>query len=279
MTNALVRAARIVALAIVIGWSLSNLAFHVTDWSLDDMDAYWNAAERLRAGEPLYPPLADASAADVYRYAPWFAWLWVPLTMLPRTMVEVGWSTALLGATVVALLPLRRAGLTGIGVAMLLGSFLVWAASVGNVQPILIAVLVHGLAGRSGPLWIGVAASLKAVPILYALLYVGRREWLRAAAAAIVTGLLVAPMLLTDLRHYPAGSGDAPSPLLAILPVLYVVAVAVGAAVTIRLAAAPSSYARWAAASTVLLALPRITLLDLPHLLVATGDEGRDRHA
>ena len=264
----LVRAARLVALAIVIGWSISNIAFHVTAWSLDDMDAYWNAAQRLRDGELLYPPLTDTSAADVYRYAPWFAWVWLPLTYLPRLVVEVGWSTVLLVASAVALLPLRRAGLTGVAVAMLLGSFLVWAASVGNVQPLLVAGLVHGLSRRSGPLWVGIAASLKAVPILYLLLYLGRREWWRAAAAVVVAALLVAPMLFVDLTHYPAGSGDAPSPLLALFPPLYVLVVAVAAAVTIRLAAAGSPFDRLTASVTVLLALPRITLLDLPQLLV-----------
>lgn len=264
----LVRAARLVALAIVIGWSISNIAFHVTAWSLDDMDAYWNAAQRLRDGELLYPPLTDTSAADVYRYAPWFAWVWLPLTYLPRLVVEVGWSTVLLVASAVALLPLRRAGLTGVAVAMLLGSFLVWAASVGNVQPLLVAGLVHGVSRRSGPAWVGIAASLKAVPILYALLYLGRREWWRAAAAVVVAALLVAPMLFVDLTHYPAGSGDAPSPLLAVFPPLYLLVVAVAAAVTIRLAAAGSPFDRLTASVTVLLALPRITLLDLPQLLV-----------
>ena len=269
------RAARLIALAIVIGWSISNVAFHVAAWSLSDMDAYWNAAIRLREGAPLFPSLADPSAADVYRYSPWFAAAWLPLTFLPKLLVGVGWSVALLAATAAALWPLRRGGLTALAVAFLLGSFLVWGASVGNVQPLLVAALVHGLERRSGPLWVGITASLKGVPLLYALVYVGRREWWRAAASLAVAALLVAPFLLVDRTFYPAGSGDAPSPLLAISPLLFAAAVAALMAVTVRLAASGSRFDRLSAAGLVLAALPRITLLDLPQLLVGVRPDER----
>jgi hypothetical protein len=276
--RALVRGARLVALAVVIGWSISNVAFHVAAWNLADMDAYWNAALRLREGQPLYPALADPSAADVYRYAPWFAWAWVPLTFLPKLAVGIVWSAILLAATGWALRPLMRPDLTSLAALLLLGSFLVWAASVGNVQPLLIGGLVHGLERRSGPVWVGVVASLKAVPILYALIYVGRGEWLRAATAVIVAAVLAAPFLLYDLSRYPAGSGDAPSPLIAISPLLFGAAVVALAGVTLWLARRGSGLDRWAASVTVLAALPRITLLDLPQLLVAVRpaqDRGR----
>jgi hypothetical protein len=264
----LVRGARLVVLAIVIGWSISNVAFHVASWSLSDMDAYWNAALRLREGQPLFPALTDPSAADVYRYSPWFAAAWIPLTFAPKALIGVAWSAVLLLATGVAVWPLRRGGLSAVAVACLLGSFLIWGASVGNVQPLLVAVLVHGMPRRSGPVWIGIAASLKAVPILYALDYVARREWRRAGLTAVVTILLVVPFLLVDLTSYPAGSGDAPSPLLAISPFLYAGALAVLASGTILLAARRSPFDRLAASTSVLAALPRITLLDLPQLLV-----------
>jgi hypothetical protein len=235
------------------------------------MDANWNAAMRLRDGQALFPPLTDPSAADVYRYSPWFAAAWLPLTFVPKVVVGVAWSATLLAATAAALLPLRRGGLTGVAVAFLLGSFLVWGASVGNVQPLIVAALVHGLERRSGPLWIGISASLKAVPLLYALVYVGRRQWWRAAASVLVTAVLVAPFLLVDLANYPAGSGDAPSPLMAISPLLYGAALAGLMALTVVLGARQSRYDRLAAATAVLAALPRITLLDLPQLLVGIG--------
>jgi hypothetical protein len=266
-----VRAARLVALAIVIGWSISNIWFHVTSWNLADMDAYWNAAMRVRDGGDLYPVLSDTSRADVFRYAPWFAWAWVPITYLPKELVGVVWSVVLLAATWVALRPLMRADPTSLAALTLLGSFLVWAVTVGNVQPLLIAGLVHGLERRSGPVWVGVVASLKAVPILYALVYLGRGEWRRAALAVAVAAVFAAPFLLYDLSNYPAGSGDAPSPLIAIAPLTFAGAVVVLGGLTLWLARRRSGFDRLAASVTVLAALPRITLLDLPQLLVATA--------
>src|SRR5918992_563782 len=166
-----VRLARIVALAVVIAIGIVNLYWAVSGWTLSDATAYWNAGLRLRAGEPLYPSLTDVDASNVYRYAPWFAWLAVPVTFLPIEAAAVLWSAVLLSASGVALLPLVRA-------------------------------LVHGVERRSGPLWIAIAASLKATPILFALVYLGRRQYWRAAMAAAATALLVAPALLYDLRGY-----------------------------------------------------------------------------
>jgi glycosyl transferase family 87 len=263
------RAARLLALAIVIGWSVSNAWYRITDWSLSDMDAYWNAALRIREGALLYPPLADPSAADVYRYAPWFAWAWIPLTYLPKALVATGWSLILILATVAALRPLMRPTAASIGTAALIGSMLIWATSVGNVQPLMVAVLVHGIDRRSGPLWVGIAASLKAVPIVYVLLYLGRREWTRVVATLAVAALLVAPLLITPMRYYPGGPGDAQGPLWALHPVLAASGLALLAAFTIRLASRGSGYTRLMAASTLLAALPRITLIDLSHLAVA----------
>jgi hypothetical protein len=263
------RVARLVALAIVIGWSVSNAWYRITDWSLSDMDAYWNAALRMREGALLYPPLADPSAADVYRYAPWFAWAWVPLTYLPKALVATGWSLVLILATVAALRPLMRPTAASIGTAALIGSMLIWATSVGNVQPLIVAALVHGIDRRSGPLWVGIAASLKAVPILYVLLYLGRREWSRVFATLAVAALLAAPLLITPLGNYPAGPGDSQGPLWALHPVLVGAVLALLTAFTIRVTSQRSSYARLLASGTLLAALPRITLMDLSYLAVA----------
>ena len=264
----IVRACRLLAIAILIGWSAAQIGFRVADWSLSDMDAYWNAAMRLRDGAALFPPLADPSAPDVYRYAPWFAGLWVPLTYLPKTIVGIGWSAILIAAVAVCLRPLLRPDLTSIAAAFFFGSFLIWGASIGNVQPLLIAALMHTIDRRSGPLMVGVAASLKAVPILFLVLYLGRREWARAGVGLTAALTLSATFLLVDLAHYPAGAGDAPSPLYAMSPVLMAVTVAALAALTAYVALRRSPFDRLAAAGTVLSALPRITLLDVPMLLV-----------
>jgi hypothetical protein len=130
----------------------------------------------------------------------------------------------------------------------------------------MIAALVLGVERRSGPLWIAAAASLKAFPILYVLVYVGRREWWKAAVTFVLTGVLVAPFVLYSLEHYPTSAGGAG--VLITWPVVYVVVVAVSAGVALWLGR--TRYGWLAAAATVCLALPRFFLYDVTYLLVGT---------
>lgn len=267
---------RIIALAMCIGFGLAFVIANVPSWELEDSEAYWNAALRLREGAPLYVPVADPGADELiaYRYGPWFAWLWVPLTYLPKGAVHVGWSVVLLAAVGVALLPiLRERSVAAVCIAALLGGLLIRTASTGNVHALLVAMLVQGVPRRSGPIWIGIAASLKFVPLLYALVYVGRREWLRAGIAVAVAVLLLAPALVQDLRGYPADPGDSLSLLSLAGPIPWA-ALALVCAV-IALVAARGRHA-WAAASVaVLAAVPRLQLYDATYLLVGLG---RGRH-
>ena len=268
--NIAIRGARLLAAAIVIGWSLANVIQRVGDWSLSDMDAYWNAAMRLREGGLLYPPVADPAAVDIFKYAPWFAWAWIPLTLVPKAVVGAAWSAILVAASGAALMPLlRQITLASIAAAALLGSLLIWSAASGNVQPLLVAVLVHGIATRAGPVWIGVAASLKIFPLFYALVYVGRREWMRAAVAGCVGLLLWLPVFAYDLRHFQGGYADSPSPLLAIHPAAYAAGGTVAVVATLLLAR--SRFAWLAAAAGLFAVLPRVSLIDLTHLLVGTA--------
>ena len=270
----LFRAARLIALAIVIGWSLANAIQRIGAWSLSDMDAYWNAAMRLRESAPLYPPVIDPAAVDIYKYAPWFAWAWVPLTFLPKVLVGVAWSAVLVAASAIAIGPiLKRASLTGVAVAALLGTILLWSAASGNVQPLLVAVLVHGVERRSGPVWIGLAASLKVFPLLYALVYLGRRMWSRFFATLAVAAVLWAPALLYDLTNYQGGFGDSPNPLLATSTALYVGVVIVALIATIGLAR--TRFAWLGAAASLIASLPRVSLIDLSHVTIGFAAESR----
>jgi hypothetical protein len=258
----------LLAVAICIGMGLAFAIANIRSWELEDADAYWNAAMRLREGTDLYiavPGGADEMVA--YRYAPWLAWLWMPLTFLPKIIAQVGWSAVLLGAIAVALRPLAKArSVAAICLLFLLGGLLIRTASTGNVHALMVAGLVWGAPRRSGPLWIGLAASLKFVPIGYALIYAGRREWARAGLAVAVAVVLLAPALLYDLGGYPTEAGESLSLLSIAGPVPWVVA-------SVILAAAPFILARtrlaWVAASVaVLAAIPRLDLYDLTYLLV-----------
>lgn len=256
------RLARLVAIAVIVGIGIVNLYWAVTAWTLSDAQAYWDAAHRLRAGADLYPLVANVDASEVYRYAPWFAWLAVPFTFLPVQVAGALWSAILLAASGAALVPMIRAR------AWLLVAFfapiLVGISAVGNVQALMIAPLVWGVERRSGPLWIALAASLKIFPILLAAGYLGRREWVRAALAVALTALLWAPALLYDLRDYATDPGQAGS--LFAVPLLWALAVAAGVVATLRLA---HNHFGWlAAATTVVISLPRLFVYDATYLMV-----------
>lgn len=270
-----VRLARIVVLAVVIGIGVSHVWFSIADWHLDDMNAYWDAAMRLRSGGDLFPPIADVLASEVYRYSPWFAWVWMPLTLLPRMVVDVGWSIVLLFASALAVWPLarRRAWLA---VAFFL-PILIGISAGGNVHSLLIAALVLGVERRSGPLWIGVAASLKLFPILFVLTYVGRGQWTRAALSCAVAAALLAPFLLFDLSNYVTTPGGAA--LLWDWPVVYPIVVLASIATALRLARTRHGWL--AASAAVVLALPRSFLYDVTWVMVGAPDApgGRSAHS
>lgn len=263
---------RLLILALVIGVSLSQIVFSILiiPSQPPDTDAYWEAALRLRAGEPLYMPAPDVLAPDVYRYAPWFAYAWIPLTYLPKDLVENAWMLLMVLCTTVALIPMLLARtLTAVALAMLIGWLTLQTALYGNVQPLLIAGLVWTVDRRLGPAWIAVAASLKFVPILYVVVFLARRQWQRALTTVGLTALLTAPMLAFDLADYTTTPGRTLS-LYSVHPVVWA-AVGVAALVTSAVLAARRSRFSWLAASiAVLLAYPQIHLSYASHLLVGT---------
>lgn len=268
-------------LAVALGISIVLLIGAVERWFLLDVDAYWNAALRLRSGEALYPAYADVDAFDVYRYAPWFAYAWVPLTHLPRSFVEVAWSGVLVAASVVAVWHLLVSGRPlRLAAGALIASMLILAACWGNVQPILIAGLVHTIDRRSGPVWVGVAASLKFVPILYVLAYIARGEWGRAVAAMGITAVLLGPMLLFDLSGYTTDPGEPLLSLYNVSPVLWA-GVAVLAAVAAFVASVRRSRYAWIFVNAaIILAGPRTHLNYMSYFAVgsraADADSGSD---
>jgi hypothetical protein len=262
-----VRLARIMILAIVIGLGISHLYFAVTDWSQTDATAYWTAAMRLREHQELYPVVSNVEASSVYRYSPWFAWATVPFTYLPVVVAAAIWSAILVAASFLAVVPLVRRGAwiqAGFFFPILIG-----ISAYGNVHALLIAVLVWTVERRSGPIWIGVTASLKIFPILFALTYLGRGQWLKTAVALIVAGLLWAPALLFDLTGYVTSAGEAG---LFGSTVLYL---GVGAVTVLdALAFARTRYAWVASALSVVLVGPRLFIYDVTYFLVGADTGG-----
>jgi hypothetical protein len=196
-----------VGLAILVGLtSFALLTYALSRPVGVDVAAYWNAAERLREGQPLYVP-GEPNASDLYRYAPWFAAAWIPLTYLPHDAVVTAWVGLMIAAALASTVPLLWRGPAGWAAFAVFMPIQLQGAVFGNVQPLLVLMLMWAVERRSGPLWIAVGASLKATPLALALVYAGRGEWRRAGWAALFTAVLVVPMLLFDLSAYPTGPG------------------------------------------------------------------------
>lgn len=230
-----------------------------------DVSAYWSAAERLRAGQPLYVAGA-ANASDLYRYAPWFAAAWIPLTYLSREAVTAAWTGLMFAAALASCAPLLRRGLTGWAAFSLLAPFQFEGAMYGNVQPLLVLMLMWGVERRAGPLWIALGASLKAVPLLLAVVYAARGEWRRAVLAAGLTVLLVAPAFLFDLGGYSTAVGPRQESLAGVSLLLFVpVALAAIAASWIL---ARTRFGWLAGGLAMVLSLPRLLDYESAFLLV-----------
>lgn len=247
----------------LVGYAL--LSYAISRELGSDVAAYWGAAERLRIGEPLYVSGA-ANASDLYRYAPWFAYAWVPVTYLPREPVTAGWVGLMLAAALASLLPLLVRGPSGWAAFAFLAPSQLEGAVYGNVQPLLVLMLLWGVERRSGPLWIALGASLKGVPVLLAMVYAGRGEWKRAGLAALLSVVLVAPAFLFDLSGYSTQPGGAQLSLTAVSTPLYLM---VGiAAVVAAFLLARTQYAWLAGAVAMIVVLPRLLIYQIGFVLV-----------
>jgi hypothetical protein len=279
LDSARARTAVRAAAAVAIGVSISQIILSVAQlpWQPPDTEAYWQAALRLRAGEPLYVATDELLARDIYRYAPWFAYAWVPLTHLPKDVVEVAWKVVMVACTAVAMLPLLTLRtFVATAVALLLGWLTLQTALYGNVHPLLIAGLVWTVDRRSGPVWIAIAASLKFVPIVYVIVYAARGEWRRFGVAVSLTLVLVAPMMAFDLSAYtttPAASAS----LYGLHPALWAVVAVAGVGVAYAAAARKSRFTWSAASVAVYLAYPQAFVSYASHLLVGSREAVEER--
>jgi len=258
--------------ALVVGFSIALMIRSFQRWSLEDLDAYWNAALRLRSGAPLYSTAHGPDAADVYRYSPWFAVAWVPLTYLPRIVVGIGWGLVLVIASLLAVAPvMQRRRLSSTLAGILFGSMLLWTASRGNVQPLLVLALIRGIPSRSGPLWVALAASLKAVPVLYLLPDAFAGRWRRVTIGVALTAVLIVPMPLLGWRLDAAAAGASDSLYShfgTAVGAIATVAAFIGAVAVMRVR---PQHAWRAASVAAVFALPRLLFYDLTFLLVGSS--------
>jgi hypothetical protein len=264
---------RLVALGIIGGMAGANVIWTLQTWPMGDIQIYWDAGQRVLNGEPLYP---GESPFTSYRYAPWFAWMWAGFSVLPYPVVAVAWQAALLVACAFVAVPFVRRGVVGVAFAGIMVPLVFAVSAGGNVQALLVVSLLYGLDRRSGPIWIAIAASLRATPILFAAVYLARREWGRFWLTLGLTALLVAPMLLHQPERLLTDVAGREPGLLAISPALYGAVAAVSVMIVAVLAWRRSPYVTLAAAAGVVIASPKLFGYDVTSLAAVHPDRANE---
>jgi hypothetical protein len=247
-----------------------------------DADAYWHAAQRLREGHPLYLP-AGPDETEVYRYAPWFAYVWLPLTFLSQSAAFTVWRAILLVAACAAVIPLvRRPSPAGITLAVLVFSLLVSNLPAANVTTLMVGVLAIGLPTRAGPILLGAAGSLKVFPLLLVAGYLAERRWRDAAIAIGVAAVLWLHVLAFGLDSYPTTTVGGDSfylggvSLLALHPVLLLVVGVVLLLAGVILVWRGSRWTWLLAGAAIPTVVPRVWLPDAAWVAPAAAMMARD---
>lgn len=268
------RLARPIAIVVAALGAVLLIGAGFTPHVTPDADAYWHAAQRLREGLPLY----DAASGDetqIYRYAPWFAYAWVPLTLLSQANAYLLWRAILLLAAAASVWPmLRHPTPASLTLALLMGSLLVSNLPAGNVTTLMVGGLVLGLRTRAGPVVVGLAASLKVFPLLLVAGFVAERRWRAAAIATVIAGVLWLHVLAFGLDSYPTSVNGGSfyvggTSLYAISPAVWVAVAAVVLATLTALAARRSPWTWLASGAAIPAIVPRVWLPDAAYLLPA----------
>lgn len=266
------RTARLIAITAAVLGVMILIGAALSSNVQPDADAYWHAALRLRDGQALYGgPLGDET--EIYRYAPWFAFAWVPLTYLGQGGAYLVWRTILVGSTLLAVWPLlRRPSAASVTLVVLVGGLLLSNLPAGNVTPLIVGVLVVGVRSRAGPLLLGLAASLKLFPLVLLAGYLAERRWIAAVVATMVTAVLWLTVLAFDLSLYlrmgqPTFYVGGIS-LFAVSPILWLPVALVAVAVVLGLAVRGSRWTWLAAGAAIPLAVPRVWLPDAAYVLI-----------
>jgi Glycosyltransferase family 87 len=247
----------------------ATLALHLQLDPLADVRAYYDAAERLNAGQPLYPVDADVDAAAYYRYPPLLAILFRPLALLPYEAAAALWELALVAALLATLYRLGIRYRWTWWLFFILSPAIAWTMSIGQAQAI-----VTLLTAIAAPWSIALAAHVKLFPALVAVYWLGRRDWRRlrsfvewAALLALVQAALEpvnSMVFVTKTSLADVGNVANLSPYSS-SPALWGALLVVGGAAAWRLA--PSRVGWMAAVTLSVLATPRLLLYMLGSLL------------
>jgi alpha-1,2-mannosyltransferase len=175
---------------------------------LADLNVYLGAIDYAQNGGELYE--FHASNGDPFTYPPFAALVLTPLTWLPPTLVEIGWTVA----TFAAVVALARVLLRVNGRPSGWHDWPIWITSTallvsapeqsnvrfGQVSLFLALAVFAGLSStvigtsRAGPVAVGLATSFKLTPGMFLLGLLAARRWRHAAyaLAALLGSIAVA---------------------------------------------------------------------------------------
>jgi hypothetical protein len=166
---------------------------HVVGDPLNDARAYYDAAARLNAGQPLYPEGIDPSTNRIYLYPPLVAMLMRPIAILPYEWFAVIWELVVVTSFVLLVRHLgvrRKETWLTIGV---LGIPIGWALAVAQAH-----IPMTFLIALGQPWSIAFAANIKLFPALIVLWWLGRREFEAVAAFAMWSALFVLAQVIVQ---------------------------------------------------------------------------------
>lgn len=212
-------AAMVVAVVGVLlgGFALFEAFSRIFLITLLDVGVFRDAGFALANGFPLYSEEFPSRSGFRFIYPPFAAVLFVPLTWLGETAMEVLWTSATVAAVAgIIAMGLRRlgvrhfwlwlVGLTGVGVFLdpLQANMLY-----GQINVFLFLLVTADVLGfiprRLRGLGIGVAAGIKITPAAFAVLFLVRRDWVGVAQSAgwfLLTALVGALVRWQDSVYF-----------------------------------------------------------------------------
>ena len=190
----------------IVQWSLLGA------WPFHDTVAYWLAGRHLLEGAPVY----TSGLFLAFLYAPPWAILWAPISLLPIDLVVAG-------LLILQVLALRYVVGSWVAVGLVAWiPFVPRELATGNVDFLMAAAILAGIRGSGGP--ISLFAFAKFSPALV-LLGGSRRQWRTALVAGVALVAITLPWwhLWVDwvamLLSNPEG-GDSVVPLIVRLPIV-----------------------------------------------------------
>lgn len=163
----------------------------INRWGVpSDEQAYWLAAQRLVAGQPLYDPAAVPGTPYAYWYPPPLAQVLAPFTLfVPDLVYMVAWTVLLLGC--LSWLADRRVLVALAMVAYLPVAVELWYRNIHLVLAVLVVLALR----RSALFWIP-AVAIKVTPVVGIAYLLAARRYRDAGLVLLVGGVVLAISVL-----------------------------------------------------------------------------------